>query len=54
MFRNILDNYVVFYLNDTLIYFSETFEDHKQKIEKIFRRFDKQKFYLKFEKYIFH
>ena len=29
MFRDIFDDYIIFYLDDTLIYFNGTFEDHQ-------------------------
>ena len=29
MFRDILDDYIIFYLDDTLIYFNGTLEDHQ-------------------------
>ena len=29
IFRDILDDYIIFYLNDTLVYSNETLEDYK-------------------------
>ena len=35
MFQNILDNYVVSYLNNTLVYSNKSFENHIQKVKKV-------------------
>ena len=54
IFRNILDNYIIFYLNNILVYSNGTFENYKQKIDKILKKFDKYELYLKPEKYVFY
>ena len=54
MFRNIFDDYVIFYLDDTLIYFNGTLEDHQQKVKEILKRFSERELYFKPEKCAFH
>ena len=54
MFQDILDNYIIFYLDDILMYFNETFKNHIQKIKKILNQFKKYKLYFKLEKCFFH
>ena len=54
MFKNIFNNYVISYLNNTFIYSNKTFKDHKQKINFFLNCFKKYEFYFKFEKYTFH
>ena len=54
IFKNILDDYIIFYLNDTFVYFNKTLENYKQKINKILKRFDEYKLYLKPEKCAFY
>ena len=54
MFKDILDDYVISYLDDTLIYSSGTLGDHQQKVKEILERFGKRELYLKPEKCAFH
>src|SRR5436190_10224746 len=50
---NHLNEFVIAYLNDILIYFKNE-EDHEKHIKKILRRFQKKNLYLKSEKCKFH
>ena len=54
MFRDIFNDYIIFYLDDTLIYFSGTLEDHQQKVKKVLKRFSDRELYFKPEKCAFH
>ena len=54
MFKDILDDYVISYLDDTLIYSSGTLEDHQQKVKEVLKRFSERELYLKPEKCAFH
>ena len=48
-----LNEFVIAYLNDILIYF-ENEKDHEKHVKKILKRFQEKNFYLKSEKYEFH
>ena len=52
-FRDFLDEFLVIYLDDLLIYF-KTLKKHKQYIRKILEYLHDMSLYLKFSKYIFH
>ena len=54
MFRDIFDDYIISYLDDTLIYSSGTLEDHQQKVKEVLKRFSERELYLKPEKCAFH
>ena len=48
-----LNEFVITYLNDILIYFKNK-EDHKKHVKKILKRFQEKKLYFKSEKCEFH
>ena len=50
---NHLNEFVIAYLNNILIYF-ENEKNHEKHVKKILKRFQEKKFYLKSEKYEFH
>src|SRR5204862_1305237 len=50
---NHLNEFVIAYLNDILIYF-ENEENHEKHVKKVLRRFQEKKLYLKLKKYEFH
>src|SRR5947207_10249866 len=50
---NYLNEFVIAYLNDILIYFKNK-ENHKKHVKKILRKFQKKNLYLKSEKCKFH
>src|SRR5947207_14547369 len=50
---NHLNEFVIAYLNDILIYFVNE-ENHEKHVKKILRKFQKKKFYLKLKKYEFY
>ena len=54
LFRDILDDYVITYLDDTLVYSGGTLEDHQGKVKEVLSRFDKAGLKLKPEKCRFH
>ena len=54
MFQDILNNYIISYLNNTLVYFNEIFKNHIQKVKEVLNQFKKYKFYFKFKKCFFH
>ena len=54
IFRDILDEYIIAYLDNTLIYLSKIFEDYVTKVKKIFKQFNNRKFQFKPEKCKFH
>ena len=35
MFQDILNNYIIFYLDDILVYFNKSFENYIQKVKKV-------------------
>ena len=54
MFQDIFDNYIIFYLDNILVYSNKTFKNYIQKIKKILNQFKKYKLYFKSEKCSFH
>ena len=54
IFKNILDDYIIFYLNNIFIYFNKIFKNYKRKVGEVLKRFDEYELYLKPEKYTFH
>ena len=53
IFSDLLDVYVVFYLDNILIYLNNMFEHH-QHVKKVLKHFYKTSLYAKVEKYEFH
>ena len=53
-FQNILDKYVIVYLDNTLIYLNGMFKDHVIKIKEIFKQFSNRKLLFKPKKYKFY
>jgi hypothetical protein len=49
IFREWLDDFVVVYINDILIY-SGSMEEHVDHLRKVFQRLEENKLYAKFEK----
>ena len=54
IFKDILDEYIIIYLDDTLVYFSKVLEDHIKKVHKMLKYFNKRNLRFKPEKYRFH
>ena len=54
IFKNILDKYIIIYLNNILVYSIKALDNYIKKIYKIFRRFNKRNLKLKLKKYKFH
>ena len=54
LFRNILNNYIIAYLNNILIYLKGTLENHQIEIKKILSRFDKAGFKFELKKCQFY
>ena len=54
MFRDILNKYIITYLDDILVYSSKILEDYIGKIHEVLRYFDKRNLRLKPKKYCFH
>ena len=54
MFQDILNNYIISYLDNILVYSSKSLEDYIQKIKKILNQFKEYELYFKFKKYFFH
>ena len=50
---NYLNEFVITYLNNILIYFKNE-ENHEKHVKKILRRFQEKNLYFKSEKYEFH
>ena len=48
-----LNEFVIVYLNDILIYF-ENEKDYEKHVKKILKKFQEKKLYLKLKKYEFH
>ena len=53
IFRDFLDEFLIIYLNDLLVYF-KTLKKHKQHVWKILERLHDTSLYLKLSKYMFH
>ena len=51
LFQDILNDYVIIYLNNILIYLKGILENHQNKIKEILFRFDKAGFKFKLKKY---
>jgi hypothetical protein len=49
IFREWLDDFVVVYINDILIY-SSSFKEHVERLRKVFQKLRENKLYVKFEK----
>ena len=54
IFQDIFNNYIIFYLNNTLVYSNKILKNHIQKIKKILNWFKEYKFYFKFKKCFFY
>ena len=54
IFKDILDKYIIIYLNDILVYSNKALEDYIGKIHKIFKYFNKRNLRFKLKKYHFH
>ena len=54
IFKDIFNKYIIPYLNNTLIYSGKALEDHKGKVYKIFKRFNKRNLKFKLKKYYFY
>ena len=50
IFKDILNEYIIIYLNNILIYSIKALDDYIKKIYKVFRRFNKKNLKLKLEK----
>ena len=50
---NHLNEFIITYLNDILIYFKNK-KNHEKYVKKVLRRFQEKKLYFKSEKYEFH
>jgi hypothetical protein len=53
IFREFLDNFVVCYLDDILI-FSKNEKDHEKHVQMVLQKLRNVRLYAKLEKYIFH
>ena len=53
-FRDILDEYVIVYLDNILIYLNKTLKDHVTKIKEVFRQFNNRRLLFKLKKCKFH
>ena len=53
IFANLLDVYIVVYMNDILIY-SNNLKEHKSYVKEILRRLRENKLYALLSKYSFH
>ena len=51
IFKNILDKYIIIYLDDTLVYSARVLNNYIGKVYKIFKYFNKKNLKLKLEKY---
>ena len=49
-----MDEYIIVYLDDILIYLNKMFEDHVIKIKEVFEWFSNRRLLFKLEKYKFH
>ena len=54
IFKDILDKYIIIYLDNTLVYSSRILGDYIGKVFKVFKRFNKKNLKFKMEKYHFH
>ena len=54
IFKNILNKYIIIYLNNILVYSGKALKDYIKKVYKILRHFNKKNLKLKPEKYYFH
>ena len=54
IFRDILDKYIIIYLNNILVYSSRALDDYIKKVYKMLRRFNKKNSRFKLEKCCFH
>ena len=54
IFWNILDEYVIVYLDNILIYSNKILKDHIIKVKEIFGRFSNRRLLFKLEKCKFH
>jgi hypothetical protein len=52
IFREWLDDFVVVYIDDILVY-NNSMEEHAEHLRKLFQRLRENKLYVKFEKYEF-
>ena len=54
IFRDILDKYIIIYLDNILIYLNRILKDYIIKIKKILKQFNNRRLLFKPEKYKFH
>ena len=54
IFKDILDKYIIIYLDDILVYFNKILEDYIEKIHEIFRYFNKRNLRFKPKKCRFY
>ena len=54
IFRDILDEYIIIYLDDTLVYSSRALDNYIKKVHKVLRRFNEKNLRFKLEKCRFY
>ena len=54
IFKDILNKYIIIYLDDILVYFARVLDNYIRKVYKVFRCFNKRNLRLKPKKYQFH
>ena len=54
IFKDILDKYIITYLNNTLVYFVRALDNHIKKVYKILKRFSERNLKFKLKKCHFH
>ena len=54
IFKDILDEYIITYLDNTLVYFTKILDDYIKKVYKIFKYFNKRNLRLKPKKCRFY
>ena len=54
IFKDILDKYIIIYLDNILVYSAKALDNHIGKVYEVFRRFNKRNLKLKSKKYRFH
>ena len=47
IFKDILDKYIIIYLDNILVYFARTLNNYINKVYKVFKRFNKKNLKLK-------
>ena len=54
IFRDILDEYIITYLDNILVYSDKALKDYIKKVYKIFKYFNKKNLRFKLKKYYFY